>query len=84
MVIVEVPHVQSLIGCHTSNTTCSSHLLAIHRITEACVLRRSFAALWAAHGLLHEYIMLCHKKMKYVHVEETKKISNSLSIKTST
>ena len=52
MVIVEAPCVQSLIGCQTSDATCSSHLLATHRITKACVLGCSFATLRAAHGLL--------------------------------
>ena len=48
MVVIEVPRVQTLTGCHT----CGSHLLATHRITNVCILRRSFAALWAAHGIL--------------------------------
>ena len=52
MVIVEMPRVQTLIGCHTSDIRCGSHLLATHRITEVCVLTRSFATLQAAHGLL--------------------------------
>ena len=52
MVIVEALRVQSLIGCHTSNTMYGSHLLATYRITEAYVVRCSVTVLWAAHALL--------------------------------